>query len=182
MLPPSEHRARKALRRGQHQRNSGALPRTWVPPLPGRHVCGCRPEAHGSGGRTDWGIEKGHGELISADSDTAPGSSAPNSSPFMTGRTFQTGCKDPAWQGSQPFMASKAGARLPARAFLTHPVPHGEELLRDLRSLTKSEAEGISGHQLPFIPIATLCLGQNRWFTMEQESWFCVPALPVQAV
>lgn len=62
------------------------------------------------------------------------------------------------------------------------PCSHGDGVLRDLRSLTKTEAEGTSGHQLPSIPIGTLCLGQNRWFAMEQESWFCVPALPVQAV
>ena len=63
----------------------------------------------GFGGRTDGGIERGRGELIRAASNTASGGSAHNSSPFMTSCTFCTGCGDPAWQSSQPFMSSEAG-------------------------------------------------------------------------
>lgn len=69
---------------------------------------------------------------------------------------------------------------------LTLPVPDGEGLPGDLGSQTESEAEGSSGHQLSFIPICALCLGQKRQFTGVEggraETWLCVPALPRQAV
>lgn len=50
---------------------------------------------------------------------------------------------------------------------LNPPVPGGEGLLGDSGSQAKSEAEGVSGHQLPFIPICALCLGQKPGFVSQ---------------
>lgn len=73
--------------RRRRQRNTGALTGACVPPLPGkgrvavvlRLVVWVAEQTR---------IERGRGGLIRAASDTAPGGSAHNSSPFMTGCTF----------------------------------------------------------------------------------------------